>query len=149
MKTKKYKFQFVEFMPEDIQDGIIYISMEYAVAVHKCACGCGQKVVTPFTPTDWKVTFDGESISLSPSIGNWSFPCRSHYFIRNNNVAWAKNMSDEAIEFGRQRDRKNKSIFYGQTDSHEKMSTDVSVDTTSSQKREGLFSAIIRFLGFK
>jgi hypothetical protein len=75
--------KFVEFVPEDIQPNTLYVSVEYGTAVHKCCCGCGEEVVTPLTPTDWKLKFDGESVSLAPSIGNWSFKCRSHYFIRN------------------------------------------------------------------
>ena len=30
-----------------------------------------------------------DTVSLHPSIGNWSFPCRSHYWIRGNRVVWA------------------------------------------------------------
>ena len=32
--------------------------------------------------------FDGRTISLNPSIGNWSYPCRSHYWIKGNRVVW-------------------------------------------------------------
>jgi hypothetical protein len=39
---------------------------------------------SPLSPTDWKLTFDGVSVSLHPSDGNWSFPCRSHYRIEYN-----------------------------------------------------------------
>jgi len=76
--------KFVEFIPEqkEMEDGVIYVSLEYGTAVHNCMCGCGQQVVTPFSPTDWKMTYDGESISLHPSIGNWDFSCRAHYWIR-------------------------------------------------------------------
>lgn len=88
--------------------------MAFATAVHKCACGCGREVVTPLSPTDWKLTFDGESISLHPSLGNWGFPCRSHYWIRNDRVSWAAKWSDEEIESGRARDRTNKARFYGE-----------------------------------
>jgi hypothetical protein len=42
-------------------------------------CGCGKKVVLPLHPTHGKLTYDGETVSLSPSVGNWSFPCESHY----------------------------------------------------------------------
>ncbi|WP_353963011.1 DUF6527 family protein [Streptomyces sp. NBC_00365] len=38
------------------------------------SCGCGRKVVTPLAPQEWKLTLDGVSVSLHPSIGNWSFP---------------------------------------------------------------------------
>jgi hypothetical protein len=69
-------------------------------------------VVTPFSPTDWKLYFDGENVSLEPSIGNWSFPCRSHYWIRGGEVRWAANMSKHAIEAGRQHDRQRKAAYY-------------------------------------
>ena len=80
MKTILHKF--VEYVPSVLDDGILYISMEYRTAVHLCVCGCGNKIVTPITPTDWQLTFDGKSVSLSPSIGNWNFECKSHYFIK-------------------------------------------------------------------
>jgi hypothetical protein len=86
--------------------------MLYGSAVHKCCCGCGEKVVTPFSPTDWKLTFDGETVSLHPSIGNWSFKCRSHYWIRENQIHWAPQWSDEEIEAGRQSDRHIKQRFF-------------------------------------
>jgi hypothetical protein len=80
------KHEFVEQIPERLNDGVLYVSMSFGTVVHKCACGCGSEVVTPLSPTDWKLTFDGESISLHPSIGNWSFACRSHYWITNGQV---------------------------------------------------------------
>lgn len=33
-----------------------------------------QEVVIPFTPTEWRMTFDGESLSLWPSIRNCNCP---------------------------------------------------------------------------
>ncbi len=78
--------KFVEFIPKEIDEGILYVSMEYGTAIHKCCCGCGEKVVTPITPTDWKLTYDGENISLNPSVGSFNLPCKSHYFIQNNNI---------------------------------------------------------------
>ena len=87
-RNRHLRVEFVEFIPENIEEGCIYISIEYATAVHKCCCGCGSEVVTPLSPSDWSLLFDGESISLHPSIGNWNFKCCSHYFIRYNNVIW-------------------------------------------------------------
>ena len=95
---------FVEFIPDELEQGIIYISTRFATASHLCCCGCGNKVVTPIRPTDWKLIFDGKTVSLDPSIGNWSFSCRSHYWIRNNRVQWAPKWSPEQIERGRLRD---------------------------------------------
>lgn len=84
MKTLKHKF--LEEIPDYLEDGILYISMQYKTVVHKCACGCGNEVVTPLTPNDWKLIFDGRTITLRPSIGNWNFDCKSHYWITNNAV---------------------------------------------------------------
>jgi purine nucleoside permease len=86
--------------------------MEYATVVHKCMCGCGKEVATPISPTDWCLTFNGDSISLDPSIGNWSFPCRSHYWIRNNRVLWCDDMPQSLIDAGRVRDRRAKAAYY-------------------------------------
>lgn len=106
--------KFVETIPEDIEEGIIYISMEYATAIHKCCSGCGQQVVTPFSPTDWNLTFDGKSVSLSPSIGNWSFPCQAHYWIKNNEIIWASRWTKEQIRHGIEADTQNKEQQYEQ-----------------------------------
>lgn len=108
--------EFVERIPDGVQDGVIYISLPYATAVHKCACGCGQEVVTPFSPTDWSMVFNGETVSLAPSIGNWSFPCRSHYWIERGRVVWAGDMSDQRIADGRSRDARRKAAFYDVVD---------------------------------
>jgi hypothetical protein len=86
--------KFVEFIPETFEGGVLYITMQYRTAVHLCACGCGNKVVTPFSPLDWKLTFDGKTISLYPSIGNWGFDCRAHYFITNSRVKFVKKWWD-------------------------------------------------------
>ena len=74
--------EFVDVIPGHLDEGILYICIPYTTAVHKCFCGCGHEVVTPLAPRQWSLIFDGETISLTPSIGNWSFPCRSHYWIR-------------------------------------------------------------------
>lgn len=87
--------KFVEYIPEDLETGIIYISMKYCTVVHKCLCGCGNEVVTPISRKGWKLTFDGESVSLSPSIGSWNLPCKSHYFIINNTVRFARKWVDD------------------------------------------------------
>jgi len=109
-------YKFVEFMPknEDIEEGILYISMEYATATHKCVCGCGNLVVTPISPTDWELSFNGKSVSLYPSIGNWNFDCKSHYFITRNKIRFARIWDDDEIEEGRERDRKLKENYYNQ-----------------------------------
>jgi hypothetical protein len=106
------RHEFVEFIPDDLQEGIIYISIAFATAVHKCCCGCGKEVVTPLSPTDWKLIFDGETISLSPSIGNWGFDCRSHYWITRNRAKWARQWSNKEIQRGRTYDRRAKERYF-------------------------------------
>ena len=112
MTPGRFSPQFVELMPDALEEGVLYVSMSYAVAAHRCACGCGLEVVTPLSPTDWRLVFDGENVSLEPSIGNWSFPCRSHYFIRQGRIKWAANMSEDMIQRGRQKDRASKEAHY-------------------------------------
>jgi Family of unknown function (DUF6527) len=114
-KATALTHQFVEFVPDQLDEGKLYISLEYATVAHKCCCGCGKEVVTPLSPTDWKLIFDGQSVTLDPSIGNWSFPCQSHYWIRNNAVQWAPRWSKEWIEAGRAGDRSNKSRYFAGT----------------------------------
>lgn len=105
--------EFVDYIPAEIKDGIVYISILYATAVHKCCCGCGNEVVTPLSPTDWQLSFDGQSVSLFPSIGNWSFDCKSHYWIIHNRVRWARRMTLEEIEARRVNDQLIKSEYFG------------------------------------
>ena len=108
----KLLHKFVEFMPEVIEQGIIYISIEYCTAIHKCVCGCNNEVVTPISPTDWKLTFDGETISLSPSIGNWNFDCKSHYWIIHNEIRFSRKWSKNEIEKTQKDDEKLKKKYF-------------------------------------
>lgn len=108
--------RFVEFIPEILEDGVLYVSMEYCTAIHKCVCGCGNKVVTPISPTGWQLEFDGKSISLSPSIGNWNFDCQSHYWIKKNEIQHAKKWDQDEIQEGRDIDLKSKEDFYSSAD---------------------------------
>jgi hypothetical protein len=102
--SQSLRNRFVEYIPEDIEEGVLYISIRFGTAVHQCCCGCGAEVVTPLSPTDWAITYDGESVSLDPSIGNWDAGCHSHYWIRRGMVIWARPWSSAQIEAGRKRD---------------------------------------------
>ena len=104
--------KFVEFIPETVEDGILYVSIEYCTAIHKCVCGCGNEVVTPLSPTDWKLTFNGKAVTLYPSIGNWSFDCQSHYWIRNNKIEFAGRWTEREIKLGRENDVKHKVEYF-------------------------------------
>ena len=88
MAETRLAHRFVEFIPRELDSNTIYVSISYATAIHNCCCGCGNRVVTPLAPKEWKLIFDGRTISLEPSIGNWRYSCRSHYWITNNRVIW-------------------------------------------------------------
>ena len=111
-KLHRVRHQFVDFVPLVLEEGVVYISIPYATGVHRCCCGCGQEVVTPLTPTDWALVFDGESVSLKPSIGNWGLLCRSHYWITRNRIRWAKPWTDKKITTEREADRRRKAAFF-------------------------------------
>lgn len=106
--------KFVEFIPEkeNLEDNILYISMDSDTVIHKCCCGCGNEVVTPLSPTDWKLTYDGKSITLYPSIGNWNFDCQSHYWIKKSKVLMAERLSKYQIDSGRQNDKSLKQKYF-------------------------------------
>jgi hypothetical protein len=104
--------KFVEYIPDEIGDGTLYISLAYRTVIHKCFCGCGMEVVTPLSPTDWRITFDGETISLYPSIGNWSYPCRSHYSLKSSEIIWANSWSTGRIQAARVRDKQAKRDYF-------------------------------------
>jgi Family of unknown function (DUF6527) len=80
---------FVSEVPRTIEPGTLYVSISYATAVHVCP-GCERKVVTPFAPASWHLTFDGETVSISPSIWNKAHECRSHYWIDRDRVVPAR-----------------------------------------------------------
>ena len=112
MRRASPTHEFVEYIPSELADGVLYISIAYRTAVHRCACGCGNKVVTPITPADWQLFFDGDTVSLTPSIGNWGFPCRSHYWIDAGRIRWARQWTSEQIAVGRARDDDERATYF-------------------------------------
>lgn len=104
MKASAIRPEFVEFIPKLLEPGVLYVSEKYRTASHLCACGCGEKVVTPLSPADWHLSMDGGKVSLHPSIGNWNYACKSHYWIRRNAISWAGGMSKGQIERVQARD---------------------------------------------
>lgn len=138
MKTLQHSF--VEFIPREIEEGILYISIEYCTTAHLCVCGCGNKVVTPLAPTSWRLTFDGKSVSLYPSIGNWNFDCQSHYWISNNEIEYAEKWTRKRINSGRTADAKQKHIYYDEIMPMEQA-------IFPEKKKSNLLKRLLSFLG--
>lgn len=95
---KKLEQRFVENIPDTLEEGVLYVSVQHETVIHKCCCGCRQEVVTPLSPSGWSLIFNGETISLKPSIGNWNFECKSHYWIKNNRIHWSSEFSEQQIQ---------------------------------------------------
>jgi Family of unknown function (DUF6527) len=112
-RSTKIDHAFVGTMPSELHPDCLYISIEYKVSIHLCLCGCGSRVVAPLSPVAWSITFDGRTVSLAPSIGNWNLRCRSHYWIENNNVIWLGQWSKARIEQGRARETLARERYYG------------------------------------
>lgn len=137
-------YEFVEHIPDILKEQTVYVSIPYATVAHKCCCGCGSEVITPLSPTDWSLIFDGESISLTPSIGNWGFECQSHYWIKNNRVEWARQWSQEEIVFGRMQDSQIKGHYFSN-----KGHTSPALDSGQEEKNvqsQTLLQKLIRWL---
>ena len=108
----RLRLEFVDYVPKRLDDRVLYVSIRFGTVVHRCACGCGEEVVTPLGPSEWTLTYDGRTVSLAPSVGNWSFPCRSHYWIDESNVRWARGFSEAEVVLIRQEARTRRDSYY-------------------------------------
>lgn len=105
--NRQIKHEFVDFIPREMEPDTLYVSIEFATASHLCCCGCSAEVITPLSPVGWQLNFDGETVSLTPSVGSWSLPCQSHYWIKRDGVEWAGSMSVSQIDRVRKRDQQD------------------------------------------
>ena len=92
VRINELKPVFVEFIPNEKEEGILYISERFRLSVHLCACGCREQTVLPFGREEggWDMVNNNGLVSLSPSIGNFSGenPYHAHYFITENKIIW-------------------------------------------------------------
>ncbi len=105
LKIKTLRPEYVKHFPDSLDEGVLYISEEYASVGHRCCCGCGEEVITPINPAQWQLRKSRAGVSLYPSVGNWKFKCQSHYWITDNKVEDAGPMSQSKIDLVKQRDR--------------------------------------------
>jgi hypothetical protein len=113
VRLQRIQHQFVEFVPEKLEPGKLYVSLEYNTVNHLCACGCGSEVATILGPADSSITYNGRGVSISTSIGNSNFPCKSHYWIEDNRVLWESRMTPQLTALSRERDKAAKQREYG------------------------------------
>lgn len=90
MKIFELTPEFVYYMPPVKEPGVLYISDEFGLAIHLCACGCGRQAVTPVGEGEWTLTNTEGRITLRPSIGNFNGenPYHAHYYITDNKIDW-------------------------------------------------------------
>jgi hypothetical protein len=138
-RIERYSHEFVEFIPDNLEAGVLYVSIAYATAAHLCMCGCGFEVTSPLSPQQWRMIFDGQTVSLSPSLGNWSFECASHYWLDRGTVDWAAKWSRARIDSGRSATR-----LRIERATHETRSTDPGPTTDSEPGWVRRFWAALR-----
>ena len=109
----RYELAEVKYLPKELDEGILYYSEDFSIAAHKCACGCGGEVYTPIKKGEWALSKNSSGPSLHPSIGNWNFACRSHYWLRRGAVDWSYAWSQERIEAGRKMEEEKRLELYG------------------------------------
>lgn len=112
----KFELHRVHYMPKEIMPAILYVSEEFGIAIHLCACGCGSKIKTPLGSTEWSVKETKSGPSLWPSVGNWQEKCQSHYWITRGEIIWAKKWSSEQIAAGRRHEEERKRAYYDAID---------------------------------
>lgn len=112
MKLSHITMERVEYMPKQLQPGILYVSEKFCTAAHLCACGCGEKIRTPLGPTEWSVKETAGGPSVWPSVGNWQKACQSHYVIRNGRIIWHDQWSAAQIAAGRRDEQERRQAHY-------------------------------------
>lgn len=110
------KLARVQYIPSSLDPGTLYVSEEFGAALHLCACGCGRKVSTPLGPAEWTLEETHSGPSLTPSIGNWQFPCRSHYWIHFGRIIWSDEWDTEKINAGRRAEEERRKKYYADLD---------------------------------
>ncbi len=112
MKLEHITLQRVEFMPKQLEPGVLYVSEKFGAMAHLCACGCGAKIRTPLGPTEWSLKETACGPSLWPSVGNWQQACKSHYIIDGGQIIWCGTWTPEQIMAGRRAEEARRKAHY-------------------------------------
>ena len=109
---EEIKLLKIEYLPNDLEPGVLYVSEEFGIAGHLCPCGCKTKIMTPLDPSEWSFKELNNKPTLFPSIGNWQLPCKSHYWIREGMIEWSDEWSEEEIIKGRIAEERKRKLYY-------------------------------------
>jgi len=116
----KIKLLLVQYLPQELEPGILYVSEEFGVAGHLCPCECGSKIITPLGLTEWSFNKYDEKPTLYPSIGNWQLPCRSHYWITEGEIEWSYQWTEEQIKEGYRHEEMRRQRHFGNLNKKQK-----------------------------
>jgi hypothetical protein len=143
VKVSQFRLAEVESFPRPLEAGVVYYSERFSGAAHACACGCGMEVITPISPVQWRITRNARGVSLRPSIGNWNFPCRSHYWIIDSTVHWSADMTENQIRAGRAYNSALREQYFKAKNAEQSPSTP---QPSPSADRGNLLARLINFL---
>jgi hypothetical protein len=146
MKIKTLRPEYVKHVPEALSEGVLYISEEFETAGHLCCCGCGEEVFTPLNKAQWTLSKNQQTgtASLCPSIGNWKYACRSHYWIKNNVVIDAGDMSKKAIDAVTKRDQRDRHALV--KENNQKIAQATEAVNSKPVEHSGIFAKFLRWL---
>lgn len=111
-KKERIKLLKAHYLPKELEEGFLYVSKEFGVAGHLCPCRCKHKIITPLDPTEWSFKEVNDKPILFPSIGNWQFPCKSHYWITPGEIEWSYHWSKEQIKEGSEAEEDKRKSYY-------------------------------------
>jgi hypothetical protein len=60
-------------------------------AVLMCPCGCGERLNVNLMRSrqpSWQLAVQGDRVSLSPSLWRPNYTCKSHFWVRDNDIHW-------------------------------------------------------------
>ncbi len=78
---------FATLIPDELEDGVVY---SLAAVPWPCtaAAAAAESAITPLDPAQWSLTYDGQTVSLDPSIAGGR--CQLGTIITRGVVRWAR-----------------------------------------------------------
>lgn len=78
---------YVREIPDALQEGVFYLSKQYELALHLCACECKREVVTPLAGDNRRsIAVTANGVSFTDAVNSKRWPCKSHYWVKEGIV---------------------------------------------------------------